>query len=340
MTTTNAPGDPTPTRSHASRPPLGGLRFVHALAVAATVLTAFLLYVGGSVTTYRVGLAVPDWPTTFGMNMFLYDFWNAPFGVRVEHVHRLLGSAVGLATLALFVGLLVAARDRGLKLLGAAALFLVIVQGVLGGTRVTQVSTLLAAVHGFVGQVCFGLLALLVVMTGRAWVESVPAVDRGGLRRLGPILLVVTAVQAALGSWLRHYGLAAGFGLHAAGAALVLGLAAWTWLRIEGGRGELTRFVTLGRLAAGLAAFQVLLGVGAAIYLWPFDGVPRNVTFYQAVVRTLHQTTGGLLFATCVGICAWSLGRLRADGGSPGEARETVREGVLTASRADWEGVV
>ena len=48
----------------------------------AAVFTLPLLFVGGSVTTYRVGLAVPDWPTTFGINMFLYDFWNAPFGVR------------------------------------------------------------------------------------------------------------------------------------------------------------------------------------------------------------------------------------------------------------------
>ncbi len=57
-----------------------------------------LIFVGGSVTTYRVGMAVPDWPTTFGMNMFLYDFWNAAWGVFVEHSHRLYGAAVGLAT--------------------------------------------------------------------------------------------------------------------------------------------------------------------------------------------------------------------------------------------------
>ena len=59
------------------------------------MFTLPLLYVGGSVTTYRVGLAVPDWPQTFGINMFLYDFWNAPFGVRIEHTHRLYGAAVG-----------------------------------------------------------------------------------------------------------------------------------------------------------------------------------------------------------------------------------------------------
>ncbi len=76
------------------------------------LFTLPLLYVGGSVTTYRVGLAVPDWPQTFGINMFLYDFWNAPFGVRVEHTHRLYGAAVGLATV-VPGGLVLAVRARG-----------------------------------------------------------------------------------------------------------------------------------------------------------------------------------------------------------------------------------
>ena len=39
-------------------------------------LTAFLafplLLLGGTVTSLRAGMAVPDWPTTFGHNMFTY----------------------------------------------------------------------------------------------------------------------------------------------------------------------------------------------------------------------------------------------------------------------------
>ena len=69
----------------------------------AAVFTLPLLFVGGSVTTYRVGMAVPDWPTTFGMNMFLYSFWKAALGVFIEHGHRLYGAAVGLATIVLMV---------------------------------------------------------------------------------------------------------------------------------------------------------------------------------------------------------------------------------------------
>ncbi len=74
-------------------------RVAHWMALGAAVFTLPLLYVGGSVTTYRVGLAVPDWPETFGINMFLFNMWEHPFGVRVEHSHRLYGAAVGLFTL-------------------------------------------------------------------------------------------------------------------------------------------------------------------------------------------------------------------------------------------------
>ena len=91
----------------------------HRVALLATAFTLPLLFVGGSVTSFGVGLAVPDWPTTFGINMFLYDFWNAPFGVRLEHAHRLYGAAVGLATVVLAAWLLVADRRRFMKALGS-----------------------------------------------------------------------------------------------------------------------------------------------------------------------------------------------------------------------------
>ena len=154
------------------------------------MFTLPLLYVGGSVTTYRVGLAVPDWPQTFGINMFLYDFWNAPFGVRIEHTHRLYGAAVGMATLLLAGWFLVFERRRWMKGLGVLAVVAVIVQGVLGGTRVTQVSTLLAAVHGVVGQAFFGLMVVLVCFDRRGWREQTPRMPTS-----------ITCVRAPSSSW-------------------------------------------------------------------------------------------------------------------------------------------
>src|SRR5262245_8781525 len=156
----------------------------HWIAIFAAIFTWPLIFVGGSVTTYRVGMAVPDWPTTFGINMFLYDFWNAPFGVRVEHTHRLYGAAVGLSTIVLTAWFLLAERRRAMKWLGVLALAAVIVQGILGGTRVTRNSTVLAAVHGVSGQAFFALMASLCVLTGRGWIEaSARRADEAHLRR-------------------------------------------------------------------------------------------------------------------------------------------------------------
>src|SRR5689334_24674800 len=108
----------------------------HAAAVCAAVFTWPLLFVGGLVTTYRVGMAVSDWPTTFGINMFLYRFWEAAWGVRVEHTHRLFGAAVGVACIVLAVWFTLAERRGWMKALGWFTLLAVIGRGVLGGYRV------------------------------------------------------------------------------------------------------------------------------------------------------------------------------------------------------------
>jgi cytochrome c oxidase assembly protein subunit 15 len=83
-------------------------RWVNYLAIAATCATFPLIVLGGLVTSYDVGMAVPDAPTTFGHNMLLYpiDEWlHSSFGVRLEHGHRLFGAAVGLLTLVLSVAM-------------------------------------------------------------------------------------------------------------------------------------------------------------------------------------------------------------------------------------------
>ena len=122
------------------------------------------------VTGQQAGLAVVDWPNSFGSNMFLYPLSRMTGGVFYEHAHRLLGSLVGLTTLVLAVFLWRTDERRGVKLLAAAALLLVIVQGVLGGLRVTGRFTssmdpahtdpnlTLAIVHGVTGQVFLSVL--------------------------------------------------------------------------------------------------------------------------------------------------------------------------------------
>jgi heme a synthase len=279
-------------------------RAAHYLALFAAVFTLPLLFVGGSVTTYRVGLAVPDWPTTFGSNMFLYDFWNAPFGVRIEHSHRLYGAAVGLSTAALAAWLLAFEPRRLMKILGVLALVAVIVQGILGGTRVTQVSTSLAAVHGVTGQAFFALMVALCVLTGKDWQSAhTPVVDGDHLRPGALLAVVLVAAQIALGSWLRHFGSGIPLVAHSALALAVWALA-WTLLiRVRRGNSPAAELRPAAWALAATTTLQVVLGVISFVYLLPFDGTPRPVAFYQAVARTAHQTNGALVLAAALVLC-------------------------------------
>ena len=81
----------------------------HRWAVGVACATFPLIWVGGLVTTYDAGMAVPDWPSTFGYNLFLYPWTTwffGPWDLFIEHGHRLLGALVGLLTIGLLVSVM------------------------------------------------------------------------------------------------------------------------------------------------------------------------------------------------------------------------------------------
>src|SRR5437763_16400973 len=100
--------------------------------------TVLLICSGGMVTSRNVGLAVPDWPTTFGYNMFLFPVSKWIGGVLFEHTHRLIASTVGFLTIILVIWLWRIEDRQGVKTLGLLAVAAVILQGILGGLRVTM----------------------------------------------------------------------------------------------------------------------------------------------------------------------------------------------------------
>ncbi|HPC82401.1 MAG TPA: COX15/CtaA family protein [Thermoanaerobaculaceae bacterium] len=283
-----------------------------AFAAVAAAATLALLAVGGLVTSHGAGLAVVDWPNSFGYNMFLYPLSRMTGGVYFEHAHRLFGSLVGLTTVVLAVRLWVVERRRSVRWLSLAAAVMVSVQGVLGGLRVTGTLTLstdaaamapstgLAAVHGVLGQLFFATLVGLAVLTSRTWTTGgcagtvpVPAADR--LLTVG--LAGAVVVQLVLGALQRH--LATGLLVHITMAAALAALAA-----AAGGR-----LASLGPPAAPLPAWgtallvvavaQILLGLAALAAVGGLDAeAPR--AGWRAIVTTLHQTTGAILLGTAV----------------------------------------
>ena len=152
---------------HASYSP-----WLHRTARLTAGSTFLLIVIGAIVTSTDSGLAVPDWPTTFGYNMFLYPLSEMVGGVLYEHSHRLMGSLVGILTIALLVLLLVRDSRKWLKWIGLAALIAVVVQGVLGGLRVTQINRNFAIVHACLAQAFFALLCGIAWFTSRDWWQN------------------------------------------------------------------------------------------------------------------------------------------------------------------------
>ena len=152
--------------------------WLHRMARFTAGATFLLIVIGGIVTSTESGLAVPDWPTTFGYNMFLYPLSEMVGGILYEHSHRLMGSLVGLLTVGLFIFLLVRDSRKWLKWLGFAALVAVIVQGVLGGLRVTQINRNFAIVHACLAQAFFALLCGIAWFTSRDWQQDEAEPDR------------------------------------------------------------------------------------------------------------------------------------------------------------------
>lgn len=181
-------------------------RLLHAFAVFTAVYTFFVLASGGLVTSHGVGMAVPDWPTTFGYNMFLFPISRWVDGVFYEHSHRLLASFIGLLAIAQCVWLWIAEPRRWVKILGTVAVVAVGVQGLLGGLRVILVNADFGIFHGMLAQSIFVLLAVLAAATSPAFVSGkwAPATGVRALPWLALALTLVIFAQLGIAATMRH----------------------------------------------------------------------------------------------------------------------------------------
>lgn len=190
-----------------SKSDIGPFRLgVHLWAIFTTLATFLLLCSGGIVTSKGVGMSVPDWPTTYGYNMFVFPFDKWVGGIFYEHSHRLIASGVGLFTMILAAGILTFDPRKWMKTLAIVAFLAVCVQGLLGGLRVTLYKDEIGIFHAMLAQSFFCLLAIITVSTSPAflakrWDVFVPDAT---LRRLVIGATVLIFAQLALGATMRH----------------------------------------------------------------------------------------------------------------------------------------
>ncbi len=248
-------------------------------AVAVTISVFPLIWLGGLVTSHKAGMSVPDWPNSFGYNMFLFPPSKWIGGIFYEHTHRLLGTLSGLLSIALVmlawgparkpgtrykIGVftiamfLLVAAGLGVKLYLATAsqltyefkksfsnvymlfaclgvvgllawicrkreerrwvrwltivqLAAIVIQGTLGGLRVTEVNTMLAVIHGCFAQAFFCMTAFTALAMSRWWIEFRDRWNGAGAAagrlavRLAGMAAVLIFIQLAAGATMRHY---------------------------------------------------------------------------------------------------------------------------------------
>ncbi len=235
----------------------------HRLALLTAAATLGLILLGGLVTNTGSALAVPDWPTTFGHNMFLYPWSRMVGGVFYEHSHRLVGAVVGLLTLLLAAALWPAGGV--LRRLGLAAVLAVVAQGVLGGLRVVLLQDALAVVHGCLAQAFFALLAVVALLTSPRAARPPQGIDPS-VAPLAAVAAAAAYLQIVSGAFLTHLGR---IDLHLLGAVVVFALVPVVTARLRRSGDPVAAPVARALLA--LLGLQLLLGAGS--YLARFTPV-------------------------------------------------------------------
>ena len=165
------------------------------------------------VTGKGVGLAVPDWPTTFGYNMFLFPVSKWIGGVLFEHTHRLIASTVGFLTIILAIWLWRTEDRHAVRMLGLIAVAGVILQGILGGLRVTMLKDQIGIFHACLAQAFLGLIVLIAITTTNFWrslgvnLTGLTGQVSQPLLRIKMMAIATTIAiygQLALGATMRH----------------------------------------------------------------------------------------------------------------------------------------
>lgn len=276
------------------------------------------------VTSTNSGLSVPDWPTTYGYQMFSFPLSGMVGGIFYEHGHRLIASVVGMLTIGLVMFLWRVESRAWVRRLGYLALLAVIVQGTLGGLTVLFfLPDAISISHAGLAQIFFALTIAIALVTSEGWRRSDPSpVDDDVLGRRTATLAAAIYAQILLGATMRHTG--AGLAIpdfplsygqlippfwnaailihfaHRLGALVVATFVLRVVWRIRAehrSRHELVR-----------PAWFLVVTVIAQITLGAFV----VLTGKNEIINTLHVATGALVFGTSI-LLALRTFRLRLD---------------------------
>ena len=272
-------------------------RGLHRFAVLTACCTWCLIIAGALVTGNEAGLAVPDWPLSYGS-------LTPPMvgGIFYEHGHRLIAAIVGLLTVILAIWLWTNEPRKPVRRLGWLALGTVIAQGILGGITVLYfLPAAISIAHGCLAQAFFCMVVSLAWVTSSHWkgegslTRQFEEPDNPSLRQLGIFAFASVYIQLGFGAYLRH--LKSGIILHVVGALFVVLLIVWVFIRVIGLYARVATLFRPAVLMVSLLVIQLFLGIGS---LW-MRMITRNAVQPERLavgITTAHVAVGALLLAT------------------------------------------
>lgn len=284
---------------------------LHLFSILVAASTLVLIFAGGLVTSTGSGLAVPDWPSSYGWFMFAFPLEKMVGGIFYEHGHRLIASTVGFLILVLACWLWRVEPRRWVRRLGFIALAAVITQGILGGITVLWfLPKPISISHAALAQIVFCLTVSIALFTSRGWKEGYAAAALKGcatpddrvLQRVALVTTVLVYLQIIVGATMRHNqaGLAIPdfplvFGglmppqwdariaihfAHRVGAVIVTVMVLATTLHVLAHQRDRRELIGPSILLLGLLGVQVTLG---AYVIWSGK---------HFIVNSLHVATG------------------------------------------------
>lgn len=284
--------------------------WLHRYAVLTSSCTFLLVISGGLVTSTGSGLAVPDWPLSYGM-----FFPPMVGGILYEHGHRMIAGTVGIMTMLLSLWVWRSEPRRWVRRLSAAAVLAVLIQAGLGGlTVIFLLPTAVSVTHAGLAMGFFSITCALALVTSPSWLGNVDrehsAVSAGSvsLPRLATTATLVIYAQIVIGAMVRHTGSglacpdfplcngqvvpaidSIGVALqlmHRLGAIGVAVMVIWVYRRVLKNYATIPTLVVPATIALTLVAIQLLLG---ALTVWNALAVEPT---------TAHVGGGALLLIT------------------------------------------
>ena len=285
---------------------------LHRFAKFLVFCTVILILAGSLVTSHDAGLSVPDWPTSYGWNMFTFppSMWVA--NILYEHGHRLIASTVGFLTIVMAIWLWMAEPRRWLRWFGVATLGSVVAQGVLGGLTVLFfLPAAISTAHAGLAEIFFCMTVAIAIFTSPGWIagygDTAGPVERS-TRTLATAATILIYAQIIVGATMRHTG--AGLAIpdfplmfghlipdhwsgaiaihftHRVGALLVTGAILTLFAHVRSRYRDRRELMRPATLIVGLVAMQVTLGAWTVL------------SGRDPLINSLHVVCGALVLTT------------------------------------------